>query len=99
MGSVAAARILRVCCRLVKDLGQGVLALAFASFGRTARMRSIAFSSVCLLQAKDRRMWHGAPKPEPGTTATPALLIRYSEKALSSRRPRLAIAPRTSANA
>src|ERR1700688_2587254 len=99
MGSVAAARILRGCCRLVKDLAHAGLTCACDWCGNTAQVRSIAFSSICLLQAKDRRMWPGAPKPEPGTTATPALLIRYSEKALSSRRPRLAIAPRTSANA
>src|ERR1700733_10409712 len=78
---------------------QAVLTCTCAACGSTARMRSMAFSSVCLLQAKDRRMCPGAPNPEPGTTATPALLIKYSEKELSSRIPRLAIAPRTSAKA
>src|SRR5450631_3803953 len=60
-------RILGVQCRLVKDLSrstagepcsrpQAVLTCACACCGSTARMRSMAFSSVCLLQAKDRRM-------------------------------------------
>jgi hypothetical protein len=37
-------------------LPQAVLTCACAACGSTARMRSMAFSSVCLLQAKDRRM-------------------------------------------
>ena len=52
-----------------------------------------------MLQAKDMRMWPGAPKPEPGTTATPPSLSSSSANSPSSRQPSAAIAFETSANA
>ena len=47
-------------------------------------MRSMLFSSDAMLVANEARKCPGAPKPEPGTTATPASLMSISAKALSS---------------
>ena len=52
-----------------------------------------------MLQAKDSRTWPGAPKPEPGTTATPASFSSSSANSPSSRQPSAAMARDTSANA
>jgi len=49
---------------------QSVPHAAWAVF-KTLSMRRKASSSVCMLHANDKRMWPGAPKPLPGTTATP----------------------------
>ena len=62
-------------------------------------MRSIASSSVCRLQAKEMRMWPGAPNPEPGTTATPPSFSTSSANSPSVLQPSAVIAFETSAKA
>ena len=62
-------------------------------------MRSSAFSRVAIEQAKDSRTCPGAPKAEPGTTATSASVIRRSTNAVSSAMPSRAIACSAFANA
>ena len=53
-------------------------------WARALPIRSSAFSSVCMLTAKDSRRCPGAPNPEPGTPATSASFRMNSPKALSS---------------
>ena len=43
-----------------------------------------------MLQANDRRMCPGAPKPEPGDHGDPALLIRYSAEGVVVAQPKIA---------
>ena len=62
-------------------------------------MRSMAFFSVSRLQAKDSRMCPGAPKAEPGTTATSPSVSSTSAKSVSDAQPIDAMACETSANA
>jgi hypothetical protein len=44
-------------------------------------IRSSAASNVDMLHANDNRMWPGAPKDEPGTTATPTESSKRSANA------------------
>src|SRR5580658_2322910 len=59
----------------------------------TRRIRAAASSKVFMSVAKDRRICPGAPKPDPGTTATPACTSRNSANSLSSLMPRVRMAP------
>ena len=73
--------------------------LATGPRSSTFFMRSMHFSSVAMLVANEARKCPGAPKAEPGTTATPASSISISAKELSSLQPKAIMAALQSAQA